>query len=72
MTNEAAERLRQQIGNVGLRGTYRSEDTTFWSLLNDALAAERTATVILMENEGVVTWGDDRHRERFLDAEAAR
>ncbi len=24
------------------------------------------ATVIEMENEGVVTWGDPRHRERFL------
>jgi len=26
----------------------------------------RVRTVIDMENEGVVTWGDDRHRERFL------
>jgi hypothetical protein len=26
------------------------------------------ATVVAMENEGVVTWGDDGHRARFLRA----
>lgn len=36
--------------------------------LNDALAAERRATVEDMENEGIVRWGDSGHRKRFLDA----
>jgi hypothetical protein len=33
---------------------------------SDGLDAERLALVIEMENEGVVTWGDEGHRARFL------
>lgn len=41
----------------------------------DVEADIRRATVERMENEGVVTWGDEGHRARFmawLDEEAAR
>lgn len=27
----------------------------------------RERTVVEMENEGVVTWADDNHRQRFLE-----
>jgi hypothetical protein len=29
--------------------------------------SQREALVVEMENEGVVTWGDDGHRARFID-----
>ena len=61
----SAEQLHDALGHFLNRGVRIQ-------LIDEALAAERRATVEQMENEGVVTWDDDRHRARFLDEEAAR